>query len=44
MEIAVFLSRAFAAMDAAGLGRRSFQRSKVCGLRRAGTDFLFVSI
>jgi len=40
MEIAVFLSRAFAAMDAAGHRKAQLPMIQVCELRRAGMDCL----
>jgi hypothetical protein len=40
MEIAVFLSRAFAAMDAAGHGKAQLPMIQGSGLRRAGMDSL----
>jgi hypothetical protein len=40
MEIAVFLSRVFAAMDVAGHGKAQLPMIQGSGLRRAGMDSL----
>jgi hypothetical protein len=41
MEIAVFVSRAFAATAAVDDGKAQLPMIQVCGLRRAGIDSMF---